>query len=96
MLDLRSSGDVVLVAARVRPGSRPGLKITDGGLVLSVAAPPEKGKANDEACRALARVLGVSAPSVSLRNGGTARRKVFAVRGVDAASARATLLALAR
>ncbi|MGH2724880.1 MAG: DUF167 domain-containing protein [Actinomycetota bacterium] len=93
MLDVRASGGMVVVGARVRPRSRPGLRESDGGLVVSVAAPPEKGKANEEARRALAGALGVAPSAVTLRSGGKARRKVFEVTGVDATTARARLLA---
>jgi uncharacterized protein YggU (UPF0235/DUF167 family) len=91
-LDIRSGGGLVLVAVRVRPGSRPGMNLTDGGLVIRVAAPPEKGRATEEARRALATALEVAPSRVNLRTGATARRKVFAVEGVDAVTARHRLL----
>lgn len=96
MLEVRASGDVVVVGARVRPGSRPAIRESDGGLVISVGAPPEKGKANEEACRALARAVGVPPSAVTLRSGGKARRKVFEVTGLDAATVRERVLAAAR
>lgn len=77
---------------RVRPGARPGMELTEGGLVIRVAAPPEKGRATEEARRALASALGVAPSLVSLRSGATARRKVFAVERVDVATARQRLL----
>jgi uncharacterized protein YggU (UPF0235/DUF167 family) len=91
-LDIRSAGELVLVAVRVRPGSRTGMELTDGGLVISVAAPPEKGKATEEARRALATALEVAPSRVNLRTGATARRKVFAVEDVDAVAVRHRLL----
>jgi uncharacterized protein YggU (UPF0235/DUF167 family) len=95
VLEVRASGDVVVVGARVRPGSRPAIRESDGGLVISVGAPPEKGKANEEACRALAEAVGVQRAAVTLRSGGKARRKVFEVRGLDPATVRDRLLAAA-
>lgn len=96
MLDVRSSGDGVVVGARVRPRSRPGLSESDGGLVISVAAPPEKGKANEEACRALAGALDLPPSAVVLRAGGKARRKVFEVAGLDPVAVRDRLLRATR
>jgi uncharacterized protein len=96
VLDVRDSGRGVTVGVRVRPRSRPGLEAGEGGLVIRVAAAPEKGRATEEARRALAAALGVAAPAVSLRSGWAARRKVFEVAGVDAASVRQRLLAAVR
>ena len=92
MLEVRASGDVVVIGARVRPATHPALRESDGGLVISVAAPPEKGKANEAACRALAESLGIPHSAVTLRSGGKARRKVFEVRGLDPVAARQRLL----
>jgi uncharacterized protein len=95
VLDIRSAGEVVLVGLRVRPGARPGMELTEGGLVIRVAAPPEKGRATEEARRTLASALEVAPSLVSLRSGATARRKVFAVERVDAVTARRRLLGTA-
>jgi uncharacterized protein len=64
--------------------------------VIRVAAAPEKGRATEEARRGLAAALGVPPASVSLRSGKTARRKIFEVSGLDAASVRESLLAAVR
>ncbi len=85
----------MLVAVRVRPRSRPGLELTDGGLVIRVAAVPEKGRATEEARRALAEALGLAPSAVTLRSGAAARRKVFVVEGLGAVEARTQLLAAA-
>ena len=50
---------------------------------VRVAAPPEKGRAND-ACRELvAELAGVKVAAVELTGGGTSRSKRFTVTGVD-------------
>ena len=95
MLDVRERDGAILVAVRVRPRSRPGLELTDGGLVIRVAAVPEKGRATEEARRALAEVLGVAPSAVTLRSGAAARRKTFVVRGPSPTEARHRLLAAA-
>lgn len=95
MLDVRERDGAIQVAVRVRPRARPGLELTDGGLVIRVAAVPEKGRATEEARRALAEALDVAPVAVTLRSGATARRKTFLVRGLSATEARARLLAAA-
>jgi uncharacterized protein len=92
MLDVREKEGAVLVSLRVRPRSRPGLSLTEGGLVVAVASVPEKGRATEEARRALAEALGVPSSAIELRSGATARRKVFAVTGVEAVEARQRIL----
>ena len=91
-VDVRDHGDGILVAVQVRPRSQPGLAVTDAGLVIRVAAPPEKGRATEEALRALASALEVPPTSVTLRTGATARRKTFLVEGISAMDARARIL----
>jgi hypothetical protein len=95
VLDVRERDGEILVAVRVRPRSRPGLHLTDGGLVIRVAAAPEKGRATEEARRALAEALDVAPSAVTLRAGAAARRKTFVVRGTSAIEARQRLLAAA-
>jgi uncharacterized protein YggU (UPF0235/DUF167 family) len=96
VLDVREKDGVVVIGVRVRPRSRPGLSLTDRGLVIGVAAAPEKGRATEEARRLLASALGLAPASVELRSGSAARRKLFLVTGVTATEARSRLLAAAR
>ena len=95
-VDVRDHGDGILVAVQVRPRSQPGLAVTDAGIVIRVASPPEKGRATEEARHALAASLGVSPTAVALRTGATARRKTFVVEGISATEARARILERAR
>ena len=91
---VREHEGVVIVAAQVRPRSRPGLEVTDAGLVIRVKAAPEKGRATEEARRALARALDIPPSAVSLRSGRISRRKSFAVDGANAVDVRARLLSV--
>ena len=91
-VDVRAIEGGVLVAVQVRPRSQPGLDVTEAGLVIRVAAPPEKGRATEEAIRALAEVLDVPPSSVKLRSGPASRRKTFTVEGITPLDARARLL----
>lgn len=70
---------------RVRPGSsRSGpVEVREGRLVLSLHAPPEKGKANREALRLLARMLGKAVSEMELVRGATSRNKTVLVRGIS-------------
>ena len=95
MLDVRDGDAGVVVAVRVRPRSRPGLEVTDAGLVIRVAQVPEKGRATEEARRALATALGVAPSAVTLRSGAAAQRKTFVVEDVSATEARSRLLGAA-
>jgi len=55
----------------------------NGVVVMDVAAPPEKGKANQELLRALARMLGVDREALSLLPSSRVRReKVVRVQGL--------------
>jgi len=95
-IDVREHGTGVIVAVQVRPRSQPGLEVTEAGLVIRVAAPPEKGRATEHARRALAEALDVAPSSVELRSGPTSRRKTFTVEGITPLDARARLLAAAK
>ena len=95
-VDVREQGSVVIVAVQVRPKSRPGVDLTEAGLLIRVKASPEKGRATEEARRALALVLDVSPSEVALRSGRTSRRKSFAVEGANVTDVRTKLLAAAR
>ena len=54
----------------------------DGGLKVSVVAPPERGKANRAVCDLLARALGVTRRQVEIVAGETQPDKVVCVSGV--------------
>ena len=52
-------------------------------LKVKVAAPPEKGKANNAVVRLLSARLGVSSAAISLVKGATASWKQFAIDGLS-------------
>ena len=54
-------------------------QMADGTLKVHVAAPPEKGQANEELCAFLARHYGVPRSSVQVISGHTASRKLVRV-----------------
>jgi uncharacterized protein len=65
----------------------------EGAIVIRVNAPPVDGRANEAVCRLIAKRLGVAAGAVHVVRGQTAREKVVRIDGIDAAHARAALLA---
>lgn len=66
------------ITVRVTPkAARDGLTQDDGGLRITVTAPPENGKANEAVRQLLARAMGVAPSRLQLRRGHTARDKTF-------------------
>ena len=54
-------------------------ELGDGVLKVKIAAPPEKGKANEELCRVLAEHYGVPKSAVSIARGHTASLKLVKI-----------------
>jgi uncharacterized protein len=73
----KTSAGRLLVEVKVVPGaSRSEVSgLRDGALLVRVAAPPEKGKANEELRACLARALGLPKSAVELVAGAASRHK---------------------
>ena len=56
-------------------------ELADGTWKVRVAAPPEKGRANEELCAFLAEHYGVPRSAVKVVSGQTATRKLVRVEG---------------
>ena len=84
-----------LLAVRVTPaaGRDALLGWQEDVLRLSVAAPAERGKANEAALRLLASALGLPRERLCIVRGHTSRRKVIAIEGLDEGEVRARLAA---
>jgi uncharacterized protein (TIGR00251 family) len=54
-------------------------EMEDGTLKVKIAAPPEKGQANEELCALLAKHYGVTKGAVSVVSGQSAPRKLIRV-----------------
>ena len=54
-------------------------ELSDGTLKVKIAAPPERGKANEELCRVLAEHFGVSKSAVNVVSGQTSALKLVRV-----------------
>lgn len=85
------------IAVVVSPGARRTELVGRQGDAwkVRVAAPPERGRANEELVRFLAGVLGVPRADVAVAAGGSGRRKLVEVAGLDAAEAERRLAAAA-
>lgn len=72
------------LALRVTPGARRTEIVGryGDGWKVSVAALPERGRANADVVRLIARELGVPAARVTLVRGGAARDKVIEIEGI--------------
>ena len=84
LLQLRvTAGGVVLPVQAQAGARRNGFNgIHDGRLKVAVTQVAEKGKANEELQRLLAKLLGLSRSSVQLVSGETSPRKEFCIAGI--------------
>ena len=59
------------------------LHFKDGVLHIRIAAPPVRGKANQELIKFLSDILGVSKNSLIIEKGMTNKRKIIAINGLS-------------
>jgi len=87
----------VTLKVMARPSaSRAGiLRVDPRGLVIGLAAAPERGKANAELIEAVARMAGVARSAVELVAGATARHKSLRISCGDPAAIAARLATMA-
>ncbi|HEX4906228.1 MAG TPA: DUF167 domain-containing protein [Acidimicrobiales bacterium] len=92
LYDVRDDGSVVL-RVHVQPGAgRTQVQGRHGdALKVSVAAPPQAGRANEAVGKLLAEVFGVKESAVSITGGETNRAKRFQVKGLDEETVRERL-----
>lgn len=82
MIGQTKAGPVIRI--RVTPhAARPGVRPAAGHLAVGVRSPAERGKATEEALRAVAALLGLPRSAVSLAGGATTRDKRVLVPGYD-------------
>jgi uncharacterized protein (TIGR00251 family) len=83
----------VAVRLHVQPGAGRSEVVGRHGdaIKVRVAAPPERGRANDACAQLLAGLLGVQAGAVELAAGAASRDKRFTVTGVEPDHARRVL-----
>lgn len=95
---LRVGSNFVTIEVVARPGSqrRGLLRIEPRGLVIGVASPAEKGRANEELIAEIAHMTGVPHSEVSILRGAATRTKVVRVGTAQPAEIERRLLALAK
>lgn len=72
----------VYIAVKITPSApRNGVKevMEDGTIKMNIAAPPEKGKANKELAKFIARELGVKPNNVTIDKGSSSKSKTVKV-----------------
>lgn len=72
------------IVVRVQPNASRNevLRFKDGVLHLRIAAPPVKGKANQELIKFLSAILGVSKSALTIERGMTGKMKVIGIDGL--------------
>ncbi len=77
-------GESANIVVQVQPNASQNkvVRFRDGVLHLKIAAPPIKGKANQELLKFLSDILGVSKMNLTIEKGITSRRKTVAIRGL--------------
>jgi uncharacterized protein (TIGR00251 family) len=84
-IDWKQTSEGLLLPVHANAGSRKDQinGVHDGRLKISVRQVPEKGKANVEIQKQIAKACGLAASQVELHSGGTNSRKVFLLRDVS-------------
>ena len=72
----------VVVQVQPNAGQNRVIRFRDGVLHLKIAAPPVKGRANQELVRYLSDILAVPKGDIVIEKGMTARKKVIAIKGL--------------
>jgi uncharacterized protein len=82
---------------RVSPGAARSTVVGrhGGGWKVRVAAPPERGKANDALLDLISATLDIPRADVAVVGGASSRDKIVSLRGVDESKAQARLEAAA-
>ena len=57
-------------------------RFEDGIVYVKIAAPPVKGKANQELIKYLSGILGVSKSSINIEKGETSKKKLVSIQGL--------------
>jgi uncharacterized protein len=76
---LKDGAILLRVKAKAHAREDAVLGVRAGELVVSVRAPAEKGKANAEIIRVIAKTLGLPRDGVELKSGGSSPHKAFLV-----------------
>ncbi|HFC46621.1 MAG TPA: YggU family protein [Dissulfuribacter thermophilus] len=81
--DAKRNGIILRVHLQPRAKRNEIVGIHGDSIKIRLKAPPVDGKANEEARRFLAKVLGIKRQQVILKTGTTSRSKSFLIKDVD-------------
>ena len=79
---MKEEKTTIVVQVQPKSGQNKVTGFEDGVLHLKIAAPPAKGKANQELLRFMANILGIAKSNIAIEKGLTSRRKVIGIRGL--------------
>jgi uncharacterized protein len=93
MVNIEEHREGLVIGVRVSAGASRERVMGEhaGALKLSVAAAPERGKANKAVCELVAKTLGISRANVRVMSGDTSRDKKLLVAGLSRADLEAAL-----
>ncbi len=93
MINIEEHREGLVIGVRVSAGASRERVMGEhaGALKVSVAAAPERGKANKAVCELVAKTLGVSRAQVRLVSGETSRDKRLLITGVPRAEVESAL-----
>ena len=79
-----ADGEKVKISVRVQPnaGKNEISGFRDGVLFIKIAAPPVKGKANQELVAFLGGILGIARSNLTIEKGLTGKRKLICITGL--------------
>ena len=83
---LEQTDSGVLIKVFVKPNQKKQtlfFSSTDAFLTIHIRAPPNKGKANKEVLKLLAKTLDIATGAITLRSGSTSRNKIFLVTSLS-------------
>ncbi len=95
-MDVRPGGHGAAITVKVTPRSKRTAvlgTLADGSIKISVAAPPEDGKANAALLRFLAQTLNIREGQLEIVAGHGSPRKLIAISGISPADVEARLVA---
>lgn len=89
-VEIRELTSGVQISIRAQPGARrEGVcGVHAGRLKVAIAAPPDKGKANEAIIRVMASALGLKRSQLAITSGQTSRDKTLQVEGTAVADVR--------
>ena len=79
-----TKGERITITVQVQPNASQNrvVRFKDGVLHVRIAAPPVKGKANQELIKFLSDTLGIGKCNLTILKGHTSKRKIIAVTGL--------------